>query len=331
MRPGRLSRLTLAGTALAVVLIAAARAEEPSSRELIALAPTLDSSDRDCQSLDFGGWFGADTALNRNLRFRALYRTPNQFSLFICDGVDGTPLAFCSGRKALFYDPVGPTVYYSENAGFHLAMAVLKNKLSFDFGLQLVGGPPDHFLVDFRSMLSLTGQAAVSGPFEDRVVKRNTSQFELVTNFDKSGYLKIDIDLSKKCPYTEAALVDEGVTVLRLDRIALNSALGDEPFTFPSKQRLTRALPVKDVTTEKDAAALRDLSAVVGRGFFVRAVMNSNAPSRLITIPELQGLDLDRVRENDKKFARALQGLVPPRLRVHTGELREAAGAKSRK
>ena len=49
-----------------------------------------------------------------------------------------------------------------------------------------------------------------------RFVKRNTSQFKLVTHYDKSGYLKIGIDLTKKCPYTEAAIVDEGVTVVRL-------------------------------------------------------------------------------------------------------------------
>ena len=47
-----------------------------------------------------------------------LYRAPNQSSMLICDAVDGTPLAFCSGRKMLVYDPVGPTVYYSEAAGF---------------------------------------------------------------------------------------------------------------------------------------------------------------------------------------------------------------------
>ena len=57
------------------------------------------------------------------------------------------------------------------------------------------------------------------------------------------------------------------------------------------------------MAAEKDPAAIRDFTAVVMRAYFVRAVINRAVPSRLASIPELQGLDLDRIRENDKKFA----------------------------
>jgi hypothetical protein len=331
MGSGRLSRFYLVGAALAVLLPVSARAQDPSSRELTALAPVLDSSDGGCRSLDIEGWCGAAKALHRKLRFRVLYRAPNQFSLFICDGVDGTPLAFCSGRRAFLYDPVGPTVYYSEGAGFQFGMACAKKEVDFGLSCLLGGGPTDRIFVDFPALLSLTGPAALGDPMEQRVIKHSASHFELVANFDKTRYLKIGIDLTKKCPYTEAALVDDGITGVRLEKIALNSAVADEPFTFPEKQRLTQALPVKDVTGEKDPAAMRDLTAVIMRAFFIRSVLNTVPPSRLVSIPELQGLDLDHVRENDKKFARTLQGLVPPSLRMHAEELREAAGAKSAK
>jgi hypothetical protein len=72
MGPGRQSRVPLAGVALVLALLAPARAGEPTARELIALAPRLDSSDRDCRSLDIGGWVGTDQALAPKIRFRAL-------------------------------------------------------------------------------------------------------------------------------------------------------------------------------------------------------------------------------------------------------------------
>ncbi len=70
MGSGRLSRFTLIGAALAVFLLFPARAQDPSSRELTALAPVLDSSDGGCRSLDIGGWVGADKALGMKLTFR---------------------------------------------------------------------------------------------------------------------------------------------------------------------------------------------------------------------------------------------------------------------
>lgn len=303
-------------SSVAVAVLARARAEEPSARELIALAPVLDSSDAGCRSLDVGGWLGYDGALAPKLSFRALYRAPNQFALLISDAADGTPLAFCSGRKIFVYDPVGPTVYYSEEAGFTLEITCTNTGVKFGLSSLLYDRSPQHILVDFRSVLSFTGRGAVGAALADGVVKRNINEFEFIRMFQGKPYLTINIDLTKTCPYTEAAFVRDGITFLRLDRLTFNGALGDEPFAFPARLRLTRALPVKNVTADKQITAFPSVAAVLERATLVRAVISRAGPPGPIDIPGLSGVNWDRVRENDKKFARAIRDLVPPSLRA---------------
>jgi hypothetical protein len=59
-----------------------------------------------------------------------------------------------------------------------------------------------------------------------------------------------------------------------------------------------------------------NLNMVLDRACLVRAVVNKAGPPGPTKIPGLTGVDWDRVRENDKKFAKALKGLVPPSLRA---------------
>ncbi len=178
-----LSRSLFAGSALAAALLAPAQAGEPSARELIALAPILDSSDRACRSLDVGGYYGVENGPGPRLRFRALYRAPHHFSLLLTDAADGTPLVFCSDRKMLLYDAVGPTLYYSENASFTLELASTDAGIQLNYLCLLKSSKPHHIRVDFPSMLPglpSEGQAAEGGAFEDRVVKCNSGQFKLI-------------------------------------------------------------------------------------------------------------------------------------------------------
>jgi hypothetical protein len=306
----------LTSAIFAVAILAQAQAADPSARELIALSPILDSSDEAVRSLDVGGWFGCDEDLAPKLRFRALYRTPNQFSLLISDA-EGAPLAFCVGTKMFLYDPVGPTVYYSENASFTLQVACTLTGLKFKYNFLLNTKKPHRIFVDFRSvMLLFQGQSQKRGDSEDRVVKRNASEFELIRFFENRPYLTINIDLAKKCPYTEASVIHEGITYLRRDRLILNDRLGDELFVFPAKQLFTQGLPVSNVREDADVASALNLTDVLTRASIVRAVVKKAGPSGPINIPGLSGVNWDRVRVNDKKFAKSLRLLVPASYRA---------------
>jgi len=176
---------TYAGAVLAAGLLASVRAGEPTARELTNMAPVLDSSSADCRSLDIGGRNCADATLAPTLRFRALYRAPGEFSLLISGAADGTPLAFCSGRKALAYDPVGATVYYSENARFTVEVGGAHDECIFRYQYYLIfprNEEPHRILVDLRSLFLASPRAAESGPLQERVLGRNASEFVLIRN-----------------------------------------------------------------------------------------------------------------------------------------------------
>jgi hypothetical protein len=315
MRTRRISLCRWTSAAVAVALVIQAQAGEPSVRDLIALAPVLDSSDEVCRSLDVGGWFGGAEALAPRVRFRALYRAPNQFSLLLSDTVDDTPLVFCTNRKMLCYDPVGPRVYYSEDACFTLEMAAIRADLKWNCDYFLTGRKPHHIFLDFRSVLSLSVPNTVKD-FEDKVVKRTSSKFELLRDFQNEPYYKIKIDLNKVCSYTEATFFDQGSIFLCLDKLTLNGAVDDEAFEFPAKLRLPRGLPLKHVRSDDDDAAMRIMIFDVTQASIVRSVVNRAGRSGPINIPELSSIDWDRARQNDKKFSKALKALVPLSLRT---------------
>ena len=299
----------------AAVWLTPAKGGEPTARDLIALAPVLDSLDKGCQSLDVGGWLGSDEPLAPKMRFRTFYKAPNEFSLLISDTGDGTPLVLCSGKKMLVYDPVGPTVYYSENASFTLELRCTSTRLTFNYSFFIKDGKPHHILVDFRSVMSNFGANAEGSGFGDSVAKRNANEFALIRSYETSPYLILNVDLAAKCPYTAAEFVYDGRTGLRLDRLALDGDPGNESFAFPAKLRVMRELPIKDLTVDDDVAANLDLTSVIAQATIVRAVLNRVGSPGRNEIPGLVGVDWDHVRENDRKYAKALRDLLSPSLR----------------
>ncbi len=154
----------------------------------------------------------------------------------------------------------------------------------------------------------------------------------MIRTFENNPSLTVDVDLTKECPYTSAAFISDGVTYLCLDRLAKNGALGDEPFAFPTKDQLTRRFPVKDVTAVTDSGVSSDMNMVIGRAAVVRSVVNKARPSGPINIPGLSGVDWDRVKENDRKFAKALRDLIPPSVQADPtrGSLSHPSRAVSR-
>jgi hypothetical protein len=146
-------------------------------------------------------------------------------------------------------------------------------------------------------------------------VNRSAGEFGLIRSYENRPYLILNVDLAAKCPYTAAEFVYDGKTNLRLDRLALDGDPGNEPFAFPAKLRVMRGLPIKDMTVGEGVAANLDLPSVIARATIVRAVVNRVGSPGRVEIPGLAGVDWDHVRENDRKYAKALRDLVPPYVR----------------
>ena len=214
------------------------------------------------------------------------------------------------------YDPVGPTVYYSEHAGIAVELTATSTKLKFRADGHLKQDKPNHILVDLRSVLLGDGREEMASAFEDRVTGRSTREFEVVRNFKSKPYIILNVNLTKECPYTAAAIAYDGKIYLRLDWIVLNGETGEEPFAFPGRSRLPQGLPVEEVIGDLKLGEIADREKVLGRASAVRSVVNKTSPIGPTYIPGLDEVDWDRVRENDKKYAKIFRDLVPPSLRA---------------
>ena len=245
-------------------------------------------------------------------------QAPNQFSMLVSDPTDGTPIAFCSGRKVFIYDPVGPTVYYSEDAVFTINLTCTRTEFKFDFRYWTVpNGVRHRIFLDFPSVLLMGSEPSAEGAAVlNAVATRGPNEFELIRTFPGTRHSQtFQVDLIRECPYAAAAFSYDGVTPLCFDRLILNHTLGDGNFSFPTKRRLRGAVPVKDITADPERAKEVNWDYVFRRAAVVRGAINRAGPPGAPEIPGL-ALDWDRVRKNDKRYAKALRDLVPATLRA---------------
>jgi len=90
-----------------------AKSDEPTVDELIAMCPSLDSSNPACRDFEFrqsGLSDEPERVGSKSICFRAVYRAPDKFGLLIYDGSDNTPLIYAMDGKVLLYDPSKPVV-----------------------------------------------------------------------------------------------------------------------------------------------------------------------------------------------------------------------------
>ena len=99
--------------------------DQVSAQDLIRLAPVIDTTKSAYRSVRIEGVMSAGFGL----RFRALYRAPDQHALFIEDGRDGTPLLLVSGGAMIAYDPVRPEALFDEVDHATLSIKCKDNKL----------------------------------------------------------------------------------------------------------------------------------------------------------------------------------------------------------
>jgi hypothetical protein len=314
-----LSLFPVASAAFAVALLNPALADEPSAQELITLKPAFDSTNPGCKTLEVGGWLGdGECGPTTKLSFRALYRSPGQLCLLLSDTVDGTPLALFSGKSMLLYDHVTPTLYYSTTAGFSVVLAGAdQGELRFNINYRLTAEEPSRIVIDFGSLFSFNRWKG-GAQTHDSVVRLDANVFQLVRSVGDEPVFVIDVDPARKCPYTRAAFGASGTTKFCMNRLNLDSPTGGEPFAFPTKEQLGRAMPVTTVTGQEGIATMRITNALMERAAAVRSVVNRVGPGEAIPLRGLSDVDFNRVRDNDKKYAKALRELIPPSLREAT-------------
>jgi hypothetical protein len=284
-------------------------AQGPTSRELVASAPCVDSAHVETKSIDVCGLFGFKAGQwAPRTKFRALYRAPNDFSLIVTDAADDAPLLYCARGKMFLYDPVRPTVYYSESANFRVVLQTANESFNFYTDYRFSGKIPHRILLDFRSVLQASGGDLSS----ERAMRDSLGRYRLLREYQNESRLDFTIDAMNKFSHASFRVDTNDDAELLLDPVILNRVVDDTWFAFPQKAVLERSLPAGCLVS---AAKLGDgpfLLDSLSRAIAVRMTANRQGPPGSPKPAPLADVDFVRVRENDKKLSRALRSLIPP-------------------
>jgi hypothetical protein len=303
------SQLLLMAACLAGNLPSMARAGEPSAADLIKLAPVIDSSDRALRSIEVRGSIKGDST---HLRFRAIYRAPDQHALLLADASDGTPLVFVAERRMLIYDPVRPAVLRMEHARSTL---ILRSKgdaprLNYSFGASTHDGEPSELVLDLRSICGLPA-------VEERVVEDANGGYRLFRTDAEGVTTACSIDPRRKTPCASLKVFPKGhlEPSVFIDRIEVDGALRDEDFRFPETARLAGKIAVKDWPGDGVWDALGEVPSMI-RAYEARLGANHPGMRKSVRFAALKGIRWDQVRENDRKFSAVMKEILPQPLEL---------------
>jgi len=165
VRPSPLSLL-----ALAFLVSVQAKAADPTTRDLIALAPIVSSKDESIKSIEIAGYFASDGKIDTT--FRALYQSPGRFAFLMSDGATGTPISFSANRNMLVYDPVRPELVYFTDAIEYYEWGIEDGKLKMSVGHKFWSHDSIRIIVDFKAMFG--------APTRNTVVKLSDTQYTLI-------------------------------------------------------------------------------------------------------------------------------------------------------
>jgi hypothetical protein len=149
-------------------------------------------------------------------------------------------------------------------------------------------------------------------PSETRsAIKTGDKTYRLVLISDSGTSLIANVDLDRPSPFTRIEMREEGMDepIICLEKIVLDGNLGDKDFAFPSKARLAELLPLVDGS---DDTLFNDLTSW-------SLIMRASYGRLAILVPEWRAaidpnneakVDWDKVRENDRKYSKALRELI---------------------
>jgi hypothetical protein len=221
-----------------------ATAKPPSAKALVALAPTASSDPDGSKRIKIRA--SATTRDSGNLSFFALYRSPNQFAMCLIDGENGVPVMYFSQGKLIAFSPIHREAYYISGANLQLTFASRDERPTFRY---LVLGPrePSKVLVDLKPAFRC--EAKGEGV---RVIGEN--RFRL-TQWGRSDdvFASATVDLSRRCPFTQLELNEEGAAPdsLRFElQLEVDDDVTDAMPSFPEISVFKKAMRVIDLSDD---------------------------------------------------------------------------------
>jgi hypothetical protein len=217
-------------------------AEEPSVDELIGLARTVSSADRQYQriyvagEMKMGGFFDID--------FYAQYRAPDQYSMCIKNKLNATPFLYYVNKQLFIYDIVGDSLLYISNACFACKLCVENDKLR----LNLRAWKSDDACNIFIDVKSFYGSKAPKSE-----IATVTSGNVCFTQTYASGFSVVGlIDRSRRCSFKKLDLIEGGARQpsIRINELAVDEDVVATWPVFPSMDHFVEKVAIKDLSND---------------------------------------------------------------------------------
>jgi hypothetical protein len=274
--------------------------DEVSAQNLIRLAPVIDTTNGAHRSVRIEGVvrFGIE------LRFRALYRAPDQHALFFEDGGDGTPLFLASNGQLIVYDPVNAAALLDTNDHVTFSIGCKHRRLDWNFGFNSQKDKPSKIDINVASLYSTADRA-------DSAAAVDGHRYRLISHLSDGPSMLAMVDLARPCPFTRIDLVtdQDDQPWLTLDTIAVDEELGDEWFAMPDKARLSERVAVHDLS---GTGFFKEVTgaALVMRAIYARIGANDPEIRETIKYPGLIGIDWAQVQQHDREFSQAFREAI---------------------
>jgi len=293
-------RRLMAGCIAFVALTQAmVKAMDPTADDLIRSSRSVSSNDPACRSIEMEGYIEhGDVQLRAAVRFywRAIYRAPNQFGLFLYHGNDRTPILVAAEGKAFIYDPTWPAALFFSGAVPRVEIRVTNDTLKAGF---CAGSEEPEVTCDIKSFLW--------GQQKDVTIDRNfngTNRLSLTTLV--GNYCVANFSESRPfiCSRLDVLMRDEVSPIFSISKIIVDGEIADKDFAFPTKEQLSKVIRVQEMKID-GSDFLIDISSRVTLSIAVRSAIHD---------PKLrknhQGIDWYQVEKNDKVYSKALRELV---------------------
>ncbi|SIO58929.1 hypothetical protein SAMN05444166_5863 [Singulisphaera sp. GP187] len=278
-------------------------AEVLSAGDLISLAPRISSSDEKCKSIEIGGYLKEKDDFY--MRFQAFYQSPDQFAFFLQDAADGTPILYSCNHKVLLYDPVSYSVLLSNDTNIEFSIMQIMDKFELSGDL-IHTSKPCKLSFDIKSLLG----GSVRSSKVDLV---GNGKYRLTQITERGNSLVASVDMSVACPFQKLEIIDnkQHFTPICIDKILLNTPVVRDPFRFPSKETLAERITVREWPSNGLVEKLTGW-ALMMRACSIRVGARDSELRQTLRFPGFSTVDWEKVKENDKKFSRALRELLAP-------------------
>jgi hypothetical protein len=284
------------GTSLSIAMAA-----DPSAEALITLAPIVRSDDAKYNRIDIEGYMNGDEFMLQVFRVR--YRAPDQYSLYLIDGVDNTPIVYLNNNQLIIYNAIDGSVMYLSRARFDYSFRFEEGKFNHRFQLAR-STEQSRILLDVKSLYDRHGVG-------DSVARSGGGMFRVTRKLEGGKSFVAFIDPSRQCPFSQVALMKIGTDdpFIHIREILVNGDARAAWPNFPTKDLLAGKVDLKDRTSSEQHGVL-SVMEYMDRSLLARPAIRNESIRE--TFEQRHGVKVDwkKAEGNDRRTSRTIREIM---------------------